>query len=72
MIVTGSSPAAMSWARASASGTKYTSVIAPSRSSRYWAATRMPVDIASIDPASTAWAMGVSAPSSWISANANG
>ena len=32
----------------------------------------MPVDIASIEPASTAWTSAVSAPSSRISANANG
>ena len=48
------------------------SVIAPTGSSAQCTCTRAPVLIASGDPASTACSSGVSAPSSLISAQANG
>ena len=48
------------------------SVMWPMRSAFHRGATRMPVDIASIEPASTACMIAVSAPSSLTSANANG
>ena len=48
------------------------SVIAPAGSSAQCTCTRAPVLIASDDPASTACSSGTSAPSSLISAQANG
>ena len=48
------------------------SVIAPTVSSAQCTCTRAPVLIASGVPASTAWIIGVSAPSSLTSAQANG
>ena len=47
-------------------------MIAPTGSSAQCACTRAPVLIASAEPASTACSSGVSAPSSLISAHANG
>ena len=48
------------------------SVIAPTGSSAHWTCTREPERMASGLPASTACISGVSAPSSLISAQANG
>ena len=44
----------------------------PSRSSAQRGRTRIPVDIASGEPASTGWRNPTSAPSGWTSAHANG
>src|SRR5680860_694835 len=49
-----------------------TSRIEPPRSARQRGSTRIPTDIASGPSTSTAWSIGVSAPSSRTSANANG
>ena len=48
------------------------SVMWPMRSAFHRGATRIPVDIASIEPASTTCISDVSAPSSLMSANAKG
>ena len=73
-MVTGSrSSVASGTDSASSPGAKYAmSVIAPAGSSAQCACTRAPVLIDSAEPTSTACSNGVSAPSSLISAQANG
>src|SRR5271163_1311388 len=72
-MVTGSCSLGGASGSASSPSLKYAmSLMAPTVSSAQCTCTRAPVLMASEVPASTAWIIGVSAPSSLISAQANG